>query len=81
MNSQLPTTEVSGPPNLYPGFAHFALRALVPGTIFPCDLRLEVIQSDQQDLRLMVALPRHSEVSSSWLQRLLNSGVTHAFTP
>jgi|GEM_PF-6802824 HD-GYP domain-containing protein (c-di-GMP phosphodiesterase class II) len=81
MNAQLPTTEVSGPPNVYPGFAHFALRALVPGTTAPCDIRLEAIQPNQQGPRLVLALSRHAEVDPSWQQRLLQSGVTHAFTP
>lgn len=81
MDSQLPTTEISGPPNVYPGFAHFALRALVPGTEAPCDIRLEAIQPNQRDLRLVVALPKRAEITPSWRQRLLFSGVTHGFTP
>lgn len=81
MHAQLPTTEVSGSPNVYPGFAHLALRALVPGTTVPCDIRLEAIQPHQQGPRLVIALPRHAEVPLSWQQRLLHCGVTHAFAP
>ena len=81
MSSQLPTTEISGPPNVYPGFAHFALRALVPGTESPCDIRLEAIKPNQEGLRLVVALPKGSEVKPSWRQSLLTSGVAHAFAP
>lgn len=81
MNAQLPTTEISGPPNLYPGFVHFALRALVPGTEAPCEIRLETIPPHQRDPRLVVALPRHAEIAPAWRQRLLQSGVTHLFAP
>jgi hypothetical protein len=81
MNVQLPTTEITGPPNLYPGFVHFALRALVPGSEAPCAIRLESLLPNQPDPRLVVALPRGAEITPAWRQRLLQSGVTHVFAP
>ncbi len=81
MPTQMQTTEVSGPPNVHPGFAHFALRALVAGTKAPCDIRLEAITPNQPGPRLVVALPKGAEVGVAWRDSLLTSGVVHAFAP
>lgn len=53
MDASLPTTDVSGPPNLYPGFAHFSLRALVPDSPAPCQVRLEAYNPAYSGLRLV----------------------------
>lgn len=75
----LPTAEISGPPNLYPGFGHFSLRALVPGSQAPCQVRLEAYNPAYGGLRLVKALLPGEAVSAAWRQRLLESGMVHAY--
>ncbi|MFH1034179.1 MAG: HD domain-containing phosphohydrolase [Pseudomonadota bacterium] len=74
-----PTTEISGPPNLYPGFAHFSLRALAPGSFAPCQVRLEAFNPAYGGLHLVKALTIGDQVSLVWRQRLLDSGMVHAY--
>lgn len=79
MDVSLPTTDVSGPPNLYPGFAHFSLRALVPDSPAPCQVRLEAYNPAYSGLRLVKALAPGDPVNPTWRQRLLDSGMVHGY--
>lgn len=75
----LPTTEICGPPNLYPGFVHFSLRALAPGGDAPCQVRLEAFNPAYGGLHLVKVMEPGDEIRPPWRQRLLESGVVHAY--
>ncbi len=79
MNQPISITEVTAPPNLYPGFVNISLRALVPNTLAPCSVRLEAWSGHLQHLRLITALEAGAKVKESWRDHLINEGVTHAF--
>ncbi len=79
MTAVLNTTEISAPPNLYPGFINISLRALVPGTRLNCDLWLEAWSAAQQRVRLVTALKAGSEVAGGWLSKLIKEEVRNGF--
>jgi HD-GYP domain-containing protein (c-di-GMP phosphodiesterase class II) len=79
MSDNLVTTEVSAPPNLYPGFVNVSLRSLLPDSLLPCELRLEAWAAQQQQLRLVTALAPGAKVNGAWLKHLLNEDVKHGF--
>jgi HD-GYP domain-containing protein (c-di-GMP phosphodiesterase class II) len=79
MDQTVNITEISGPPNLYPGFVNVALRSLVPGTRAPCPIRLEAWASHLQRLRLVIAKEAGALIEAAWRDHLLQEGVTHAF--
>jgi HD-GYP domain-containing protein (c-di-GMP phosphodiesterase class II) len=79
MTQALSTVQVSALPNLYPGYAHFSLRALVPESRCPCTLRLEAYNAASQRLRLVVAQEAGARLEEAWLTRLLQAGIQHAY--
>ncbi|MFH1033850.1 MAG: HD domain-containing phosphohydrolase [Pseudomonadota bacterium] len=79
MTQALNTVQVSALPNLYPGYMHVSLRALVAESRCPCTLRLEAYSSASQRLRLVVAQEGGARLESAWLERLLQAGIHHAY--
>lgn len=73
------TTEINSPPNLYPGFVYFSLRALVPGTRVPCEVRLETVNPRDNSTHLMSVLSPGQEVLGSWAQAVLDEGLNIAY--
>jgi HD-GYP domain-containing protein (c-di-GMP phosphodiesterase class II) len=79
MTQAFQTVQVSALPNLYPGYVHVSLRALVPGSRGPCTLRLEAFSAASQRLRLVVAHEAGAWLDETWLTRLLQAGMQHAY--
>jgi HD-GYP domain-containing protein (c-di-GMP phosphodiesterase class II) len=79
MTPTLSTVQVAALPNLYPGYVHISLRTLVQGSRCPCTLRLEAYNSTSQSLRLVVAQEAGARLEKTWLQRLLQAGISHAY--
>jgi HD-GYP domain-containing protein (c-di-GMP phosphodiesterase class II) len=79
MDQTVNITEISAPPNLYPGFINVALRSLVAGTRAPCPIRLEAWASHLQRLRLVIAKETGAMIEQAWREHLLAQGVTQSF--
>lgn len=76
---QMQITEVQAPPNLYQGFMHFSLAALVPGSSAPCSIRLEALNKSLGRLRLIEALLPGDTIREAWLSQLLKEDVSQAY--
>jgi HD-GYP domain-containing protein (c-di-GMP phosphodiesterase class II) len=76
---QMRITEVQAPANLYPGFMHFSLAALVAGSSAPCSIRLEAFNKSLGRLRLVEALMPGDTIRESWLAPLLGEGVGQGY--
>lgn len=72
-------TEVQAPPNIYQGFMHFSLAALIPDSSAPCSIRLEAYNKGLGRLRLAEALFPGDYIREAWLSQLLEEEVGQAY--
>lgn len=72
-------TEVQTPPNIYQGFMHFSLSALIPDTPAPCSIRLEAFNKSLGRLRLVEALLAGDSIREPWLSQLLDEDVGQGY--
>lgn len=77
--NEVRTIEVASPPNLYPGYVYFSLRALIPGSTAPCTVRLETLNPSSEELQLFSVLAPGQPVHGAWLKAILNEGVEQGY--
>ena len=73
------TVEVTGSPNVYPGYVNFSLRAMVPETESPCGINLEAYDQNRRSLRLIPAIRPRERLDSQWLEHILEQGVDQGY--
>ena len=73
------TVEVSGSPNVYPGYVNFSLRAMVPDTISPCAIKLEALDQHNQSLRLITVIQAQDRLDGQWLEQILEQGMDQGY--
>lgn len=74
------TAEVTAPLKVYPGYLHFSLAALAPGTEAPCSIYLETYNQTTKRLRLTRVLAPGAEISARNLDKYLGAGITLGYT-